>query len=98
MAIYAALRVPEVWRVDENGLTFHIHDGGAYRVQPTSLAFPQVASADLARFLSQLGQVDDTTIAKQFRAWVRALPRQTRGEGSMSAPSAVARQKSAAKR
>ena len=71
MSIYAALNVPEVWRLSASGLAFHILTGGAYQVRTNSLAFPQLTSADLAGFLSQLGQTDDTTLVKQFRDWVR---------------------------
>jgi Uma2 family endonuclease len=73
MAIYASLSVPEVWRIDNGVLTFHILDAatGAYQVQPYSLAFPLLASADLVPFLAQVGQVDDTVLGLQFRAWLR---------------------------
>jgi Uma2 family endonuclease len=71
MSIYAALAVPEVWRLDRAGLTFNILDGGSYQVRSHSLAFPQLASADLANFLAQFGQIDDTTLVLKFRAWVR---------------------------
>jgi Uma2 family endonuclease len=71
MSIYAALAVPEVWRAASGVLTFNVLDGGSYRVQTHSLAFPQLASADLADFLARRGQFDDTALALQFRAWVR---------------------------
>jgi Uma2 family endonuclease len=71
MSIYAALGVPEVWRVNAQGLTFNVLVAGSYQVRPTSLAFPQLRPADLSPFLSRLGQDDDTTIIRQFRAWVR---------------------------
>ncbi len=70
-SIYAKLQVPEVWRLDASGLTFLMLIGGAYQVQTHSLAFPQLAAADLAPFLAQLGQIDDTTLVRQFRDWVR---------------------------
>jgi Uma2 family endonuclease len=72
MSIYAALGVPEVWRLGAAGLAFHVLEAGAYRVRPHSLAFPQLASADLGGFLGQLGQTDDTALVQQFRDWVRA--------------------------
>jgi Uma2 family endonuclease len=71
MSIYAALRVPEVWRLDKTGLSFHVLQAGAYQVQIHSLAFPQLASADLLGFLAQLGQKDDTSLVLQFCDWVR---------------------------
>jgi Uma2 family endonuclease len=72
MSIYAALGVPEVWRLGAAGLAFHVLEAGAYQVRPHSLAFPQLASADLGGFLAQLGQTDDTALVRQFRDWVRA--------------------------
>src|SRR6266446_3318244 len=62
MSIYAALCVPEVWRLSPAGLTFHVLEAGAYQVRSNSLSFPQLTSADLAGFLAQLGQTDDTTL------------------------------------
>jgi Uma2 family endonuclease len=73
MSIYAKLRVPEVWRLDGAGLAFHILEGGTYQVRPHSQSFPLLASADLARFVTQIGQKDDTVLAGEFRAWVRQL-------------------------
>jgi Uma2 family endonuclease len=71
MGIYAALGVPEVLRLDGQGLSFHVLQGRTYRPQSQSLAFPVITSADLAGFLNQIGQVDDTTLGLRFRAWLR---------------------------
>jgi Uma2 family endonuclease len=71
MSIYVVLGVPEVWRLSGGIIAFHILEGGAYQVRPNSLSFPQLASADLPPFLAQWAQTDDTTIARQFREWVR---------------------------
>jgi Uma2 family endonuclease len=72
MSIYAALGVPEVWRLGAAGLAFHVLESGAYQVRPHSLAFPQLAPGDLGGFLAQLGQTDDTALMRQFRNWVRS--------------------------
>ncbi len=71
MSIYAALGVPEVWRLTAAGLSFNVLVGGSYQVQPNSLAFPRLAVADLAGFVAQVGQTDDTDLVRQFRDWVR---------------------------
>jgi len=71
MQIYAALGVPEVWRLSAAGLAFNVLQSGAYQVQPNSLAFPALAAADVAGFLARYGQTDDTTLVRQFRDWVR---------------------------
>src|SRR5207244_4328204 len=49
MAIYAALRVPEVWRYDGAVVSFHVlGPDGAYAAVASSKAMPQVTTADLA--------------------------------------------------
>jgi Uma2 family endonuclease len=83
MTIYAAIRVPEVWRYDGQTLTFHIlGSDGKYAGSIYSLAFPQLTPADLLVFLNLRGQMDDNTIVRQFRAWVR----QRFGGGGQSTP------------
>jgi hypothetical protein len=71
MRIYAALGVPEVWRLSTGGIAFHILEFGKYQVRPNSLCFPQLASADLPPFLALWGQNDDAAIVRQFREWVK---------------------------
>jgi Uma2 family endonuclease len=72
MSIYAALRVPEVWRFDGRAMTFHeLQANGKYSPIPRSNAFPIVASSDLEAFLALMDQLDETNVIRQFRAWVR---------------------------
>ncbi len=71
MSIYAALGVPEVWRLAAEGLTFNILDGRSYQVRSHSVAFPRLASTDLVPILQQQGQTDDTSLVRRFREWVR---------------------------
>jgi Uma2 family endonuclease len=72
MGIYAALRVPEVWRLDGHGLTFQVQGAdGRYAESGHSLAFPWLTPADLLRFLSSQGTVDENALVSQFRQWVR---------------------------
>ena len=73
MGIYAALRVPEVWRFD--GEAIHVHQlrpDGTYEEVAASQTFPTVPLADLADFLHQGTTTDDLTLIRSFRAWVRA--------------------------
>jgi Uma2 family endonuclease len=75
MGIYATLGIPEVWRLDEPSLTFHVlSPGGRYTLATHSLSFPQVTPADLMRFLMHLGHEGENEIVRQFREWVRQLP------------------------
>jgi Uma2 family endonuclease len=72
MAIYAALRVPEVWRCRRKGLrSYRLGAGGAYHARKTSEVFPFLDLAGLFRFLLMSESVDETTLLKRFIAWVR---------------------------
>jgi hypothetical protein len=71
MSIYAALGVPEVWRLADGVLTFNILDGRTYQTRDHSLAFPRLTPADLLPFLAKQAQTDDTSIIREFRDWVR---------------------------
>jgi Uma2 family endonuclease len=72
MGIYAALNVPEVWRLAGQTLTFHVlGTTGQYSVVSQSRAFPQLTAADLISFLNLRGQMDENSLVRQFRAWVR---------------------------
>jgi Uma2 family endonuclease len=72
MGIYAALGVPEVWRLDGPALTFHaLGPSGDYAEQSTSPTFPRVTPGDLQRFLALCDTHDQNEVERQFRAWVR---------------------------
>lgn len=72
LAIYAALRVPEVGRWDGRSLLCYLLGAdGRYQERPVSRAFPGLAVADVGRFLNLRGQVDDNAVVRDFRAWVR---------------------------
>lgn len=72
MKIYAALAVPEVWRLEGDLLTFNVlQPNRRYAAQPNSLAFPKVTPADLLNFLALRIQLDENAIISQFRDWIR---------------------------
>lgn len=73
MGIYAALGLPEVWRLTAEGLTFNLLEGEVYQVRPRSLAFPQLSSDDLVPFLTQVGRTGTTALVSQFRQWVASV-------------------------
>jgi Uma2 family endonuclease len=74
MAIYAELRVPEVWRYDGQRVTmYRLQPDHRYQACETSLSFPGLRPADVERFL-ELGR----TTAK--RAWSRAIREWVRNE------------------
>jgi Uma2 family endonuclease len=71
--IYAALGVPELWRFDGEELWFlHLQPDRTYQARETSRSFPFLRLADVVRFLEQLHDTDQTSVARAFRAWVRA--------------------------
>jgi Uma2 family endonuclease len=72
--IYAALRVPEVWRYDAQGLAFLVLNAERrYVPAANSPAFPiPVSPADLMPFLQMRGQMDENAIVRQFRDWIRS--------------------------
>ena len=71
--IYAALRVPEVWRLEGDALTFHVLAAdGKYTVTANSLSFPLVTPADLMTFLRPAREAgDQNPVIQQFREWIR---------------------------
>jgi len=71
MAIYAALGVPELWRWANGALQFWHLQGQRYQQQSQSLNFPQLTAADLEGFIALSDDQDQTTVIRQFRAWVR---------------------------
>lgn len=72
LAIYAALKIRELWRFDGERLeVLQLQENAAYKVMPRSEIFPQAAMAEIGRFLSQFAVGDDTRWARAFRQWVR---------------------------
>jgi Uma2 family endonuclease len=73
MGIYAALGVPEVWRLDGGTLTFHVlGPDGRYAEAEQSRSFPRLRPANLLPFIQQVRQPGDQNPAiRAFRAWVR---------------------------
>ncbi len=72
LGIYAALGIPEVWRLEMQTLLCHLlGSDGRYAVSPTSRAFPGLCVADMGQFIAMRGQLDENAIIRLFRAWVR---------------------------
>jgi hypothetical protein len=68
--MYAAFRVPEVWRYD--GRTLHLYTlaaSGEYQPCQRSVSFPELLPAEIAAVLAQLGTASETTLARSFRQW-----------------------------
>jgi Uma2 family endonuclease len=72
MRVYAALRVPEVWRFDgESLLVYLLNAAGEYVESKQSRCFPQLEVADLVPFLQKWQSMDDNSLVRAFRDWVR---------------------------
>jgi Uma2 family endonuclease len=72
--IYAALKVPEIWRLDgECGQVFidRLQDDGAYRTVERS-GFLPISATEIRRWVLQEDSRDESAWARRLRAWVRA--------------------------
>lgn len=75
LPLYAALRVPEVWRYDGDRLQFLLRaDDGTYIPAAASAALPRLTAAVLGGYLARAGTADDTTLCLELLDWVRSLP------------------------
>lgn len=72
MGIYAAFRVPEVWRFDGQALhVYRLKEDGHYEQSAGSPSFPFLPLAEFSRFVLTAPGTDETTLIRSFRAWVR---------------------------
>jgi Uma2 family endonuclease len=73
MGIYVALNVPEVWRLDDDALSFHVlGPENDYHQSETSPTFPGVTAADLLPFMRDARDApDQNQVTRRFREWVR---------------------------
>ena len=72
MAIYAGMKVPEVWRYDGRHSQMHIYhlQGDGYLEMPSSLAFPILTTDALYEFLEQSKTKGQTTTLRALRQWL----------------------------
>jgi Uma2 family endonuclease len=75
LPIYAALKFPEVWRIDQGVLSFQVlQPDGAYAPALVSRSLPPLTPEDVEAFLALRGQMDENTLVRRFRDWVGQLP------------------------
>jgi Uma2 family endonuclease len=72
MAVYAELKVPEVWRFEDTKLTINILADTDYVESETSLAFGSFPVKELTRFMQLDSQKGENARMREFREWVRA--------------------------
>jgi Uma2 family endonuclease len=71
ISIYAALKVPELWRWDGKTLTVNLlGERGTYRVSKRSKAFPFLPLKEVTSFLNRT-DLSETQLIRAFRSWVR---------------------------
>ncbi len=71
MGIYAALKVPEVWRLDQGVLSFHVLGKDNAYVSTASALFPGLTPTDLPPFLALRDRMDENALIREFRPWVQ---------------------------
>jgi len=72
MPIYAALKVPEIWRYSGSRVTpFHRNRAGEYQPRSKSLAFPLLDMDQFNNFLAQALEQNQHEAIKAVRDWVR---------------------------
>ncbi len=75
-SIYAAMKVPEVWRYDGQQIDcLVLNDTGTYDMVPYSKCFPFLPVPELKRYLDMIPEVDENTMLRAFLDWVRPLAR-----------------------
>jgi Uma2 family endonuclease len=72
--IYAALGVPELWRLTDRGfLVLHLGVDGSYKESANSLSFPFLPMDRFRTFLLRLESEDQNTVLREFRDWAKTL-------------------------
>jgi Uma2 family endonuclease len=72
--IYAALRVPELWRFDGSRLQIRLlNTSGAYEDASSSLAFPFLPMPEFMSFVKRMATDPQLKLFDEFRAWVRSI-------------------------
>lgn len=75
LGIYAAIRVPEIWRYEGRKRIVTIcvlQTDGQYASVERSRTFPVVSAADLTRFVQRRVTESENDLVAAFREWIRA--------------------------
>jgi Uma2 family endonuclease len=74
LAIYAALGVPEIWRIVRHRAQIYLLAGEQYNESAVSRAFPLLSAGTINTFLEQGCRQGASAAARAFREWLRAQP------------------------
>lgn len=72
LAIYSALRVPELWLYNGRVLKFYQLVETEYVECDFSIAFPFVSVAEMAGFFTRTQTMGEMALLKSFRTWVKS--------------------------
>ncbi|MBX9788552.1 MAG: Uma2 family endonuclease [Pirellulales bacterium] len=73
LPIYEAFKVPELWNYDGRALrVYQLQSSGGYLQVESSHYFPVLALSEIERRLPDAVTGRETTVLRDFRAWVRA--------------------------
>lgn len=73
LGIYAALKVPEVWRFDGEKLRVLVLGANRkYKERTRSLAFPTLPMDEFVRFVKLLDSDDELVLVQEFTKWLRS--------------------------
>jgi Uma2 family endonuclease len=70
-AIYAALGVPEIWRLARRQMRIHLLSRDRYQESQNSSAFPFLTAQALSEFVARGLKEGERKVAVAFREWVR---------------------------
>lgn len=73
LSIYAAIGIPEIWRLENDQLQVYSLVDGRYSVVPQSPSFPFLPMAEFNRILGQRNATDETSWIRSFRQWAGTL-------------------------
>jgi Uma2 family endonuclease len=71
--IYAALGVPELWRLDKSELVVRVLNGDEYVDSAASLSFPFLPMTEFQRYVLRMADEPVTQVLREFGVWVRGL-------------------------
>ena|ERR1700677_1631349 len=72
LPIYAAFKIPELWRFDGERLRVYQLYKGKYRQKKQSLAFPFLPLEKFAKFIRESAEQDETSLLRSFVQWIRS--------------------------
>jgi Uma2 family endonuclease len=73
MPIFAAFKVPEVWRFDTRTIRVYVLKNGAYEEVATSPTFPDVPIGELVSFIETAIAEDNVTMVEELEKWLATL-------------------------